>query len=360
MKIILIDESYPLNTRNSKILTSLAQAFPQAEMHILTWDRSGCFDGGMAGWHYHLYDRPASYGNKLQKLLGLGGYRKFCQAVIRQLQPDVIIASHWNNLLMLPRVDYHRQMVIYENLDAPTGPWLGRRLLGMIEHHYMKRIALTVHASRFYEEIYPHRYPQLVLENKPTLQTVATDYHPASPLNVVYLGIIRYIDILKNLVDAARDNDQIRLSFHGSGPDLQTLLDYTQGMPNVVCTGAYRYEDIGRLYDEADVIWAAYPNRDFNVRYAISNKFHESIAYGRPAIYADHTRLGQYAAEHHLGYEVDPYSPSSIRSLLDILSKDPAQLRDTHTALCTHKQTESTWNQDVEQLIAHIRQFHKV
>lgn len=357
MKILLIDECYPLNTRNTKILKSLSEYMDQAVIHVLTWDRQGDFVEGEQGWTYHIFKQSATYGNKWQKLTGLVGYRKFCHSTIKELQPDVIIASHWNNLLMLPEIDYHRQMVIYENLDAPTGPWLGRKVLNLIERFYMRRIALTVHASRFYTDIYSKRYPQLVVENKTTISTSQANYNPNKPLRIVYLGNIRYIDILKRLADAVRGHDQLQLIFHGGGPDYQTLLKYTEGVKNITCTGPYSYNEIENFYHNADVIWAAYPNHDFNVRYAISNKFHESIAFGVPAIFAENTKLASFVTGKKIGCEVDPYDVNSIESLLLHLAESTDSLMEMHRNLILQQEEETSWEQDFRCLVEYIQKW---
>jgi len=40
LHIVLIDESFPLNTRNRKILDSFAESFKdKAELSVITWDR---------------------------------------------------------------------------------------------------------------------------------------------------------------------------------------------------------------------------------------------------------------------------------------------------------------------------------
>lgn len=360
MKILLVDEAYPLNTRNSKILGSLSRCYPDAGIHVITWDRAGRFSAkAEAGnhWQWHLYTQPATYGNKVQKLRGMFGYRAFCVQTIRALAPDVVIASHWNNLLMLPGLDHGRQMLIYENLDAPTGPALGRWLLGRVEAHYMRRAALTVHASRFYTRIYPARYRQMVLENKPVIATEPVDYAPAQPLRIAYLGNVRYLDILRNLADAVRGDNRFALYYHGGGPDYAELKDYTDSAPNIHMTGPYQYEDIEQLYRQTDLIWAAYPNRDFNVRYAISNKFHESLAYAIPAIYADNTCLGEYVEANGLGYQVNPYSVEAIRTLLDNIIRDRQDLCVKHEALKARFREETSWDTDFRRLKTEIDAF---
>lgn len=348
MKILLVDECYPLNTRNTKLLNSLCLHYPYSEIHVVTWDRAGDFDTNAvegSEWKWHLYKRPARYGNKLQKLAGMFGYRSYCRKEIRMIAPDVVIASHWNNLLMLPRLNYDRQMLIYENLDAPTGPSVIRCMLRRIESSYMSH-ALTIHASRFYTSIYSKKYRQIVLENKPVFNVHPVDYSPQRPLRIAYLGNVRYIEILKNLADAVKGDERFLLSYHGGGPDYETLRNYVSGVSNIFLTGPYKYEDIEQLYRNADVIWAAYPNRDFNVRYAISNKFHESMAYAVPAVYADKTRLGEYASQNHFGYQVNPYSVESISSLLTELFSNRGQLMKIHESLKKQHEKETSWEDD--------------
>ena len=69
-----IDDSFPINTRNTKILQSLAQHYgKQARISVITWDRAGDYAEPLAG--YHVYQKASAYGQKIQKLRNLWGYR---------------------------------------------------------------------------------------------------------------------------------------------------------------------------------------------------------------------------------------------------------------------------------------------
>lgn len=351
--ILLIDDAYPINSRNTRILASVKEAFPGCDIHILVWDREHRYAMTDEPWTFHLFNKQAIYGNKWQKMMGLYGFRKFCCQEISKINPDIIIASHWNNLLMLPHLSAN-QKLIYENLDAPTGPWIIRQFLRGIERYYMRQAVLTIHASRFYTDLYPAKYPQLVVENKPTLQAQTLPYHIGDTLRIAFLGNIRYLDILKNLVDAVRGNQKLDLSFHGSGPDLEALRHYIAEEPNIHCTGAYQYADMARLYAETDIIWAAYPNKDFNVKYAISNKFHESLAYAIPAIYANNTKLGEYVSSERIGLEVNPYAVGDIKELFCQLTMHPEMIMELRNVLLGKQNQLSDWQQEIKPLLQFI------
>lgn len=356
--ILLIDDCYPINTRNRKILTSLAEHYgEQAELSVITWDRNNDYQQPLPG--YHVYSKVSAYGNKTRKLLNLWGYRKFCHDTIRRLNPDVVIASHWNNLLMTPQLDRSRHMLIYENLDVPTEAYIFRKASSILEHWKMRQADLTIHASRFFTELYSPKYRQIVLENKPTahVEHSSQPYTLHSPIRIAFIGLLRYREMLALLIDAVRDDGRFELFFHGDGHARQYLENHAGSAQNIHFTGRYDFEDVGRLYQQTDVVWAAYPNKDFNVKYAISNKFHESLVYGIPTVYAGNTRLGDFVVQQHIGMAVDPYSKQEIRQLLETIASKQEALQTLAANMHQFAKKQTSWKEDFMQVTQAIDSF---
>ena len=358
MHILLIDDCYPINTRNRKILTSLAEHYgDEAELSVITWDRNNDYQQPLP--RYHVYSKVSAYGNKTRKLLNLWGYRKFCHDTIRGLNPDVVIASHWNNLLMVPRLDRSRQMLIYENLDVPTEAYIFRKASSILEHWKMRQADLTIHASRFFKELYSPKHRQIVLENKPIahVEPPTQPYALHDPIRIAFIGLLRYREILSLLIEAVRGDSRFELFFHGDGHARQYLEDYAGNAQNIHFTGRYDFEKVGRLYQQTDVVWAAYPNKDFNVKYAISNKFHESLAYGVPTVYADNTRLGEFVIQHHIGMAVDPYSILKIKQLLETIASKQETLHAMARNMQQFAKEQTSWREDFQQVTRAIDSF---
>ena len=143
---------------------------------------------------------------------------------------------------------------------------------------------------------------------------------------------------------------------HGEGPDLQYLKNKYSNHSNIIFTGKYNYNDISKFYVDSDFVWAAYPSKDYNVKYAISNKFHESIQYLTPCIYAEETMLGDYVKEKNIGLTVDPYNTYKISSLLDKII-NPQMAFEIKRNLNSMKATETLWNEEVKGLINAISKF---
>lgn len=357
LHIVLIDDCFPINTRNRKILVSLSKHYGKdVTLSVITWDRNNDYKEELEG--YHVYKKSSEYGNKTRKLLNLWGYRKFCHDTIKSLHSDVVIASHWNNLMMVPRLNRQRQMLIYENLDVPTEAYVLRKMTTALERWHMRRVDLTIHASRFFTRLYSPKIKQIILENKPSFQTpLPQEYVIHQPICIAFIGLLRYRDISKVLIDAVRNDSRFQLYFHGDGHALQYLETCAEGASNVFFTGRYAYEDVAKLYQQTDIVWAAYPNKDFNVVYAISNKFHESLSFGIPTVYADNTCLGDFVVEKHIGMTVDPYSVEAVKQLLEHIVSHQDDLRKMAQDMRTFSKDQTTWEEDFRKVTYAIDSF---
>ena len=354
MKVVLLDTSYPINSRNKKILQSIEKVFPLAEIHQVVWDRMGNSKTDVNPF-VHVYNKPSPLGELWTKGKNLLGYRHFAKQIIREINPDVIIASHWDTLVIVPRLDRKRQKLIYENLDIPTGRL--RFVFVLLERMALRRTDLIIHASRFYRSLYPKRIKQIILENKPFFEvTDRSVYSIHRPLRIAYIGNIRYKEILFNLIDAVKGDFRLHLTFHGGGVEYEEVKTYSLGISNIEMTGTYDYKDIDKVYADVDVIWAVYPNKDFNVKYAISNKFFESIYLGIPALFAKGTMLGDYVQENNIGQVVDPYDVADIKRVSSQMIDgrvNLSQIADNLTAMCAR---QTSWDDDFAQVEAFLKQ----
>ena len=346
---LLIDSSYPINTRNLKIVDTLNNNFPNMYCSFVTWNRDGrpinSKDKYMA-----VYKKKAGYGKLMKKLVSLIGYYHFLRRYNQENKPAVLIASHWDMLLLATLMKRNGQILIYENLDVPTHEnlWvLG--CLRKLEKWTLRRTDAIVLASRFFADLYSwFDKPQFVLENKPLPISDGCERKQRKMkenFTVSFIGAVRYGDILENLIEAIRDDDEIQLYVHGEGADLNRLMAFSKDSSNIHFTGRYEVTQLPDLYMTSDLVWATYPNKDFNVKYAISNKYHESIQYCVPCIYAENTKLGDFVVEHDLGYVVNPYSVGDIRKCIDYIKNNREQLHRTRESLKRYIDKEETWTE---------------
>lgn len=350
--IALIDCSIPINSRNQKIINSIKENFPNSDIHVITWNREGLSLAKES--NLHVYNHIAAYADAKAKVLGMFGFKKFIKATLNEIHADIIIASHWSNLILVVGTKQKDQTIIYENLDIPTGGFLVRKISQIAEKWALRKVDLIIHASRFFKTLYSDSIPQIVLENKPAFTTNFSNVKIKHPLRISFIGSIRYKEILTNLVEAVKNDKRYQLYFHGSGEDLNYMRSYCSNIKNVFFTGKYLYENVTQLYHNSDVVWAAYPNKDFNVVYAISNKFHESLYVGIPCIYSDQTKLAELVKEKNIGFVVNPYDISSIKNLFSNIYDGTVNMEEIKENMKTFHEKETTWETDFQKLKSYL------
>lgn len=356
MKTLLLDTSYPINSRNSKIVSSLQQKYPDWQIDVITWNRDNK-DMQDKPENHIIYSKPSPYGSLFTKLKNLYGYYKFIKRHISAY--DIIIASHWDMLLLASLLKLDKHILIYENLDLPTS--YNTYVLGTlqrIERYALRKCDAIVFASRFYAPLYD-RFPcdKFVIENKPSshlLMDKGFKADPDRPFTVAFIGVVRYFNIMKNLVYAVSQMPSISLKIHGDGQDLLNLKAIASSYDNIQFTGRYEQEDLPRLYADADLIWAAYPSKNFNVRHAISNKFHESIDFHTPCLFSKDTKLGEFVEQNNIGITVNPYDVNDIMRALENLANNPEITSSLTTNLIAYSKKEKTWEEQFSALTDYL------
>ena len=154
MKILLIDSSYPINTRNNRLIVSLKRYLQNASIEYIAWNRDGR-EIAYSDKEICIYNVNSAYGNLLSKLFHLIGYYYFLRKNNNLKRPDVIIASHWDMLFLSSLMKKKEQILIYEDLDIPTARknYL-LKLLQRVETKALKKTDAIIFASRFFQPLY--------------------------------------------------------------------------------------------------------------------------------------------------------------------------------------------------------------
>lgn len=313
-RVLVVDSTWPVNARTRKIIESLSSC---AKVEVCAWDR-GSSDLPV-GDGDHVLRQALGYGNKWKKLANLWLFLWHFRRVVMRTRPDIVVASHWECMFIAAWFKSMLQYrLVYDCLDVPTtSNAFILKLLWWFEHHFVKKADLTLFASRFFEGLYPCVSETFVLENLPQ------DIRDEEPLPleragsrvISWIGVVRYLSTLQKLVDACEDLPEVELHVFGDGPDLNRLREYSSGK-RVFFHGRYDQKNLPSIYAFSDLVWAAYPSSDFNVRYAISNKYHECLKFGVPALFSRSTMLGEMVDNAGTGVSVDEGDIADIRAAI--------------------------------------------
>lgn len=302
-KILVVDTSYPINSRTSKFRSSFVKEY---NVKVLAWDRKGRKISSPKG--YALFKIRSEVGNRLKKLLIFPFFIFFGIKTFIRFKPDVLFLSHWDSVFLgcLMKVFKPKVKLVYDCLDVPAAS--NKYILAIIRHVELlclRCVDLTIFASRYFPELYEKKLNYIVFENYPSKALLEKKndkpkwYPKAQHLKreeaavVSWVGVVRYPSILRRLIEAFRDLD-MQLFVFGDGPSLDFVKNLVNDMGinnKVHFWGRYNQGELPYIYSISDFIWAAYPTDNLNAVYAISNKFFECSMFERVPVISSQTRM---------------------------------------------------------------------
>lgn len=328
-RILLVDTNYPINSRNQRLIDSLIKNFGENNIRYVAWNRQNADLKGLD--NQYIFNCYSPLGQRIRKLQHLRRYANYINDIVLDFKPTVIIASHWDSLIICRKYARKGIKIIYENIDMPSGNIVVRNILRAIERWSLRSVTAISHASRFFQGHYAwFKGKQIVVENLPV--NIPIQHSPfregkkinSDTLNIVFNGGLRYAETMIRLITAIGNNSGIRLDIYGGaiGKEGDAIISSGSQYSNISFHGKYQYDEIGNIIKNADLIWAVYPSSNFNVKYAISNKFHESLYYGIPGVYSKNTLLGELVSHNKIGFVVDDLSIASIKECLEKISNN--------------------------------------
>lgn len=144
----------------------------------------------------------------------------------------------------------------------------------------------------------------------------------ADKLRISYIGVVRQYNELKNLMDACKKMDDVKVSIHGSGVAYKELNDIKNNYNNVVVTGIYHYTESAKLYSETDLLYALYPTTSIQYLTSYPVKLFEAIITKTPIIVSKGTVLEDFVKEYGIGFTVDGSNVEDIRDLVKYINEN--------------------------------------
>ena len=192
--------------------------------------------------------------------------------------------------------------------------------MGFYEAHYKnyvskKQLVLTENKLATYGRVFP------------------IDKLKDDKVRIAYVGAFRYKDIISNLLNVVKNNNDLVLNFYGDGFSdiVEKMKNHAEEYDNITFNGAFKNpDDLQKIYEENNINFVVYNNRFENERVAMPNKFYESGFFNVPIVCATNTYVGKRALELGMGWTTD-ITQESIQEFFD--SMDVKQIIDCHNRI---------------------------
>jgi hypothetical protein len=263
--------------------------------------------------------------------------QRICQVLAQMAQapfwgaklrgPDVVLGRNLEMLTlaaMARRLHAPEARMAYECLDVHrlmTAPTLRGSLLRLHERRLLRQTQLLIVSSPAYVRAYFRRFqglgatlsvPTVVLENKvlepDAREGAAHRRPPGPPWRIGWFGMLRCrrsFEILRTL--AARRGGAVEIVVAGR-PSNREFTDFSSevaGAPGVTYAGAYKPEDLERMYREIHFNWAIdFFEAGANSDWLLPNRLYEGGRYGAVPIALQTAETGRWLEQRRLGLVV--------------------------------------------------------
>lgn len=335
--VMLLSNDFSSDPRVEKEAVALAAA--GWSVTVIAWCRTGRFpeQENQAGVDIVRVGPVAPYGSGPRSLpLFRQFWRNAADAAVK-LAPRVVhchdMDTAWAGLSAVKRLGGDTKLVLdfhemyRESRMVPkgriTGP-VGRAAIDMIERRALKRADLLVLAVPGFEERYGAFEPRVVVENAPDhTRFVPRPDVARDGLRVCYIGQKRYVNSLRELMEAVQGDGRLSAFIAGGGVAEKTVDEMARDYERVEISGHFTYAETPALYEGCSAVYAVYDQHVGNIRLAVPVKALEGMAAGLPVITNRDTWFGRFIVAEKAGVVVEGGDVEELTAALVALADDP-------------------------------------
>lgn len=189
-------------------------------------------------------------------------------------------------------------------------------------YYKMMKVAIensntTAISSYGYEEFLPkwnyilsHNYDK---DNIDLIKETKSKYKPEDIIRISFIGLVRYYEENKKLINALKNNEKYVLQYFGMNSE--ELLNYCKKheVLNTDFHGRFEPSKTTEFYNKTDIINNVYGNSGIELTSALSNKLYFAASLKIPILVSKGTMMEKIACGFNFGYAVD-FSDKNLAS----------------------------------------------
>ncbi len=274
----------------------------EGEYDFLYWSRGGA-SCGIARANAIPYNSKC--GNKLDKMTGYAGFASFAMDCFRKKNYDGIVLLQTQAALLLSsylKKHYQGKYICdirdycFERLPFVKG----------IEKSLFERSYANFISSPGYTKFLPSGVDYHLLHNNhPGIFRSEPSAAAQDPINIVFLGSIRFQSQCRRLIKAFSKDKRFKVSFIGAGALALKDACGDLDIEGVSFQDSFDPSQTVNLLEGADLLFNLYGNNSPFLDYALSNKLYYAAELGKPILVCPDTFMEEITLEYGLGFTVD-------------------------------------------------------
>ena len=200
-----------------------------------------------------------------------------------------------------------------------------------------------------------HPKNTIIIHNTPSLNIKpSTKKFDNQKIKICYVGILQDDRLLLEISEQLKNNKKFELHIGGFGKYEDYFKELSLKYKNIFFYGHMRYDDVLKLENKCDILFATYNPIIPNHKYSAPNKIYEAMALGKPIIVCSNTGVDEIVMREKIGYVIN-YSAEEFVKVLNNISITTYKKMAEKTQKIYHE--KFTWDKMKEKLIHEIERM---
>lgn len=252
----------------------------------------------------NFYRFTYSSKTKLSKVFGYIKFRKFILNLLSSDEYDFVIPLHSVIYILIYRtlINKYSKRFIFDVRDYSFEKYSFFR---NIQKKVVNNSAINIISSDGFKNFLPDA------EYFVTHNFSLSDYddfkqysNPTDIVNISYIGLIRFMDQNKKIIDYFKNDKRFHLNFIGTNAEQLSEYCVANNVSNVSLIGTFDSDKTLDFYRKSDMVMNLYGNNNPLLDYALSNKLYFSAALYKPILVCENTYMETITVDNNLGFVV--------------------------------------------------------
>lgn len=166
-----------------------------------------------------------------------------------------------------------------------------------------------------------------VIHNSPNITIQERENSENKKIKLVFIGALAKGRLIEEVLCSAEKYKEVELIIGGMGEYAQLAEQYSQTHDNIKYYGVLSYDNVLKIEQESDILFATYDPDIPNHKYSAPNKLYEAMALGKPIIVCKGTCVDELVVQEDIGKAINYNADELFNCALEIM-KDKEWLKD--------------------------------
>lgn len=273
------------------------------------WNRQQLEIEDLNNVKYIMYNKKSKYGLGIKNILKLFCFERWIYKTINKYIKycDIIHACDFDTAFIANKIakKFNKKM-IYDIYDYYVDcHYLGvmRKPVEKLDIETINRADLVLICTEKRLEQISKSNPKkvIVIHNSPQINIEPKNNYSPGKIKVCYVGILQEDRLLNEIAEMIKGSSKIELHIGGFGLYEEKFADLSNQYKNIFYYGSMNYENVLKLENECDLLFATYNPKIQNHKYSAPNKVYEAMALGKPIVVCNATGIDELVKKLDIG-----------------------------------------------------------